>query len=129
MKLQLTSFFQNSWCTYRFWLRNTPASTAWADRLAGPVSPKNSWISVPAIEDRYIVNVGDLLHRWTGGIYRSAVHRVINTGSEHRYSIPFFYNGNLRQKLSPLDGSDEGNAITVEDHVKGKLKASYEVKQ
>ena len=90
--------------------------------------PTNSWIPVPAVAGRYVVNVGDLLEGWTAGGYRSAVHRVINTGESHRYSVPFFYHGNMEFKLRPLDGSDDARAITVEQHIQNKFKESYSVK-
>lgn len=83
---------------------------------------------MPAIPGRYVVNIGDLLHRWTQGAYRSAVHRVINHSPEHRYSVPFFYNGNLSFQLRPLDGSGTGECITVEQHIRGKFDESYTVK-
>lgn len=87
--------------------------------------PTGSWIPVPAREDVFIVNVGDLLDGWTKGRYRSAVHRVLNRSSKHRYSVPFFFNGNLSFKLRPLDGSDDANAISVEEHIKRKFDQSY----
>ncbi|RFU32381.1 hypothetical protein B7463_g3977, partial [Scytalidium lignicola] len=90
--------------------------------------PTNSWIPVPAVADRFIVNIGDLLDKWTGGHYRSALHRVINFGETDRYSVPFFYSGNLATRLMPLDGS-EGEGITVEEHIKGKFKKSYSMKK
>lgn len=74
------------------------------------------------------MNIGDLLDGWTRGAYRSAVHRVINRGNEHRYSVPFFYNGNLAYQLRPLDGSDTETGITVEQHIHNKFSESYAVK-
>jgi isopenicillin N synthase-like dioxygenase len=90
--------------------------------------PTNSWISVPAIADRYIVNIGDLLDGWTQGAYRSAVHRVINTSKDDRYSVPFFYHGNLACQLRPLDGSKDQTVITVEQHILKKFSQSFAVK-
>jgi isopenicillin N synthase-like dioxygenase len=89
--------------------------------------PTNSWIPVPAVENRFVVNAGDLLYGWTKGKYKSAVHRVINDGSEHRYSVPFFYTGNLSFKLRPLDGSEDEKAITVEQHVMAMYDKTYTV--
>lgn len=90
--------------------------------------PTGSWLPVPAKEDIFIVNVGDLLDGWTKGQYRSAVHRVLNRGANHRYSVPFFFNGNLSYKLRPLDGSNDAGAISVEEHIKRKFDQSYGAK-
>ncbi len=84
--------------------------------------PTGEWTPVPVTENSFVVNIGDLLHLWTGGYYRSAVHRVINKGDKHRYSAPFFYNGNMKLSFTPLDGS--GGETTVEQHFRGKLLAS-----
>ncbi|KAJ5710975.1 hypothetical protein N7488_005131 [Penicillium malachiteum] len=90
--------------------------------------PSKSWISVPAVLGRYIVNIGDLLDGWTKGEYRSAIHRVINKGEQHRYSVPLFNDGNLTCKLRPLDGTDNDTAITVEEHLRKKWSQSYSIK-
>ncbi|KAJ4829741.1 hypothetical protein Tsubulata_020754 [Turnera subulata] len=37
----------------------------------------------------FIVNLGDMLERWSNGIFRSTMHRVLGNGQE-RYSIPYF---------------------------------------
>lgn len=83
--------------------------------------PKETWIPVEAKEDAFVINIGDLVHLWTGRYYRSATHRVTDVGDTHRYSAPFFYNGNMDLKFQPLDGSP---ALTVEEHILGKLNAS-----
>ncbi|KAK5942336.1 hypothetical protein PMZ80_004899 [Knufia obscura] len=83
--------------------------------------PKGTWIPVEAKENAFVANVGDLLHLWTGKYYRSAVHRVTDVGDKHRYSAPFFYNGNMDLRFFPLDGSP---SMTVEEHILGKLNAS-----
>jgi isopenicillin N synthase-like dioxygenase len=83
---------------------------------------------VPAKEDVFIVNIGDLLQKWTKGEYKSAVHRVVNVSTTDRYSVPFFYHGNLSTRLSPLDGSladGDGDAETVEEHIKGRFRKTF----
>lgn len=84
--------------------------------------PKEVWIPVPAKENVFVANIGDLVHMWTGKYYRSATHRVSDVGSDHRYSAPFFYNGDMDLRIYPLDGSP---SMTVEQHIRGKLIASH----
>jgi isopenicillin N synthase-like dioxygenase len=82
------------------------------------------WIDVLPNKDAYVVNVGDMLERWTNEEYNSTLHRVINTSGTDRYSVPFFYDGNLDCELKPLDGS-AATGITVEQHMKSRYEASY----
>ncbi|KAJ5765913.1 hypothetical protein N7520_005472 [Penicillium odoratum] len=79
------------------------------------------WIDVPPNKYAYVVNVGDMLSYWTKGQYLSNIHRVINTSGTDRYSVPFFFDGNLDCELRALDGSN-GKVLTVSDH----LHAMYE---
>ena len=51
------------------------------DRAVGALQvclPGGPWIDVRAPEDAFIVNVGDLMARWTNDRWRSALHRVVN---------------------------------------------------
>ena len=49
------------------------------------------WIHAPPIEGTLIVNVADLLARWTGGAYRSTPHRVVNASGRERLSLVVAY--------------------------------------
>jgi len=83
------------------------------------------WIDVSPNQDAYVVNVGDMLQIWTGGAYKSNIHRVINKSGTDRYSVPFFLDGNLDCVIKPLDGSN-GESITVEQHMQARYAASYQ---
>ena len=46
-----------------------------------------AWIHAPPIEGTLVVNVGDLLSRWTDGAYKSTPHRVVNSSGKERLSL------------------------------------------
>lgn len=50
------------------------------------------WATVDAPAGALVVNIGDLLARWTNDLYRSTLHRVIMPTSSDRYSVPVFVN-------------------------------------
>ena len=54
-----------------------------------------SWVDAPAVDDSYILNIGDLLMRWSNDRFVSTAHRVVlppvGTGEDsRRLSIGFF---------------------------------------
>lgn len=90
------------------------------------------WIGVPPRKDAYVVNLGDMISRITRDHYKSSVHRVINKNLNDRYSVVFFFDGNLDYKLRPLDhasqGYDEEQAPTVEEHMFERATTTYNTK-
>jgi len=89
------------------------------DRVSGlEIKDGDNWVPVPPVEYAYVVNIGDMFQKWTRGLYRSTLHRVVPVRGGHRYSIPFFFDGNPAFRLVPFDGEREGDFIeTVEDHL------------
>jgi isopenicillin N synthase-like dioxygenase len=64
---------------------------------------RKCWIHAPVIEDAFIVNTGELLKQWSNDCFVSVKHFADNnTGSEARYSIPFFFNANPEYKMECL---------------------------
>jgi isopenicillin N synthase-like dioxygenase len=54
------------------------------------------WFAAPPLPGTLVVNLGDLMQRWTNHRYRSTLHRVLNpTGTNgmaaERYSIAYFF--------------------------------------
>jgi isopenicillin N synthase-like dioxygenase len=64
----------------------------WQDTLGGlEVRNKSGdWVGVPPIEGTFVINIANLLQRWTNGRFSSTEHRVINRYGKDRYSIAFF---------------------------------------
>ena len=56
---------------------------------------EEQWMNVPPIPGAYIVNLGDMLQRWSNDRYKSTLHRVVNQTNKERYSIPFFFEPNF----------------------------------
>ncbi|KAF2090424.1 citrinin biosynthesis oxygenase CtnA [Saccharata proteae CBS 121410] len=83
------------------------------------------WVPVPPNADAYVVNMGDMMDQITGGHFKSNTHRVINTGNTHRYSIPYFFDGNLDTRLTRLDGKNQGPVLTVEEHMAERFATTY----
>jgi isopenicillin N synthase-like dioxygenase len=57
------------------------------------------WVDVPIIEGTFVINIGDLMARWTNDAWVSTLHRVVNppdgAGAEsRRQSVVFFHNPN-----------------------------------
>ena len=60
------------------------------------------WILAPPIPDTFVINIADLMARWSNDVFRSTMHRVINSSGKERYSIPFFLGPNADTVVSCL---------------------------
>jgi len=83
------------------------------------------WIHVDPIEDSFVVNLGDMLAKWSGTEWKSTVHKVVNTSREERYSLPYFMNPNPDVLVKPLNGQGAGRLcreILSDRYVKSGLK-------
>ena len=79
--------------------------TILAQDETGGLPVKNSqgtWIDAPFIKDSFVMNIGNMLYRWSNGLLISTPHHVINCPGQERYSCPFFFEPNVNLKVSPL---------------------------
>jgi isopenicillin N synthase-like dioxygenase len=66
------------------------------------VRGRRGWIAVPPVADAFVVNLGDMLERMTGGRYRSTPHRVRNTTGVDRISYPLFLDPAWDAEVLPI---------------------------
>jgi isopenicillin N synthase-like dioxygenase len=89
------------------------------------------WLHATPLQDTLVVNLGDLIARWTNDRYHSTLHRVVNVSGVDRYSIPFFFSGNpdfpVRCISTCLEPGEEAAyaETTVEAHIGERLRKSY----
>ena len=90
-----------------------------------------AWVAAPPIEGSFVMNVGDMLHRWSNGLLASTPHRVINRSGRERYSVPFFYDPNVSADISPLPSTIDADhpgafeSLNFGEFLRSQLTASY----
>lgn len=65
---------------------------------------QGQWIDAPPIDGTFVVNIGDMLARWSNDLYKSTPHRVISPLGVDRYSMPFFAEPHPDTEISCLPG-------------------------
>ncbi len=60
------------------------------------------WIDAPNLPGVFMVNIGDMLMRWTNDRFRSTLHRVNNAPGRDRYSLPFFFDPQFETEVACL---------------------------
>jgi isopenicillin N synthase-like dioxygenase len=85
------------------------------------------WHPVPYAEGGVVVNIGDLLQRWTNDYFVSTKHRVVNTHiHQERYSMPHFVDptpGTIVSNL--LDTEAKYEPIESKEYLMWRLAQSY----
>ncbi|MCX5495548.1 isopenicillin N synthase family oxygenase [Kaistia dalseonensis] len=79
--------------------------TLLAQDNVGGLEVKNKagdWIAAPPIPDTFVMNVGDILARWSNDQFVSTPHRVINRSGRERYSQPFFFDPSMDEMIEVL---------------------------
>ncbi len=66
------------------------------------VKSRGQWIDAPPLPATFVCNIGDMLDRMTGGLYRSTPHRVRNASGRGRLSFPFFFDPAWEAEVKPI---------------------------
>lgn len=71
-------------------------------------SPSGNWITAPTIEDAFIINIGDLMARWSNDRWVSTLHRVVDpvgvpgNPTAKRQSMAYFMNPNYDANIEAI---------------------------
>lgn len=98
-------------------------------------TPAGDWVEATPLEGCFVVNLGDMIPRWTNGLYHSNPHRVRNlySGGAPRYSIPFFYEPNYFARIEAVPGTVAAGeslrfeACTAGEHLHQMYLRTYKI--
>ncbi|MEU0567587.1 2-oxoglutarate and iron-dependent oxygenase domain-containing protein [Nonomuraea sp. NPDC005983] len=74
------------------------------------VHTSTGWTDAPPLPGTFVCNIGDMLDKLTGGLYRSTPHRVRNLSGNDRLSFPFFFDPGWHSEVPPLPYTPGGRA-------------------
>jgi isopenicillin N synthase-like dioxygenase len=93
--------------------------------------PGGKWIAARPVPGAFIVNIGDMMQRWTNDLYVSTPHRVLNRSPRDRYSAAFFFDPAYYTQVECLPTcSNEARPprhppITSGDHLAAMYRKTY----
>jgi len=97
--------------------------------------PDGSWAGVRPKPDEFVVNLGDMMARWTNERWASTLHRVVNPplgmAQSRRLSIGMFVHPNYDQRIecvpTCLSAGEKARypVITAGEHIKRKIERSH----
>lgn len=86
------------------------------------------WLTAHPIPGTFVVNVGDLLARWTNDRFRSTPHRVINRSGRTRLSTALFIDPNRDTLIEPVVKPGETTSyepVTCGGYLRNRLDAAF----
>jgi isopenicillin N synthase-like dioxygenase len=92
--------------------------------------PDGEWVAAPFIPGTFVINIGDLMARWTNDLFRSNPHRVVNRTGRERFSIAAFFNPSYRTEVACLptctrpDNPPKHPPVGAGEYVMEKIKAN-----
>jgi isopenicillin N synthase-like dioxygenase len=87
--------------------------------------PAGNWIEVPAEPGTFVINIGDLMARWTSDRWVSTLHRVVARPDQPaRQSLAFFHQPDWQAEITPLDGSNRYSPVRSGPYLMAKFRAT-----
>ena len=77
------------------------------------VRTAEGWIEAPPVPESFVCNIGDMLDRMTGGLYKSTPHRVrLNSSGHDRLSFPLFFDPDFDARVAPIRSAQTDDHAT-----------------
>ncbi|HEY0269551.1 MAG TPA: 2-oxoglutarate and iron-dependent oxygenase domain-containing protein [Sphingomonas sp.] len=90
------------------------------------------WILATPVAGSFVINLGQMMERFTAGVYRANLHRVRNnSGDRPRHSVATFFELEPRYRMAraPTCPADDAFApdspLTIAEHLEQMARASY----
>ncbi len=93
------------------------------------VRGREGWVAAAPIAGSYVVNVGDLLARWTNDRFRSTPHRVVNRSGRQRLSCAVFVDPDRDTVIAPVVGPAKYEPVTCGAYVQSRFDAAFAYRQ
>lgn len=93
------------------------------------------WLGAPPMPGSFVLNVADMLARWTNDRFVSTPHRVINTSRRDRYSLPYFFDTSMDAVIECLPTcTGHGNPpryapVRYGDYLMDRLNKNYDYRK
>ncbi len=89
------------------------------------VKQGDTWVDVPVPDGAFVINIGDLMARWTADRWVSTLHRVVAIPDQPaRQSLAFFHQPDWDAEIVPLDGSDAYPPVRSGPYLMQKFQAT-----
>jgi isopenicillin N synthase-like dioxygenase len=90
------------------------------------------WVIAQPIPGTLVVNVGDLLSRWTNDRFKSTPHRVVNASGRARLSIAAFVDPDFATPVRPVLAAGEAARyapVRCGDYILGRFDAAFDYRK
>jgi len=80
------------------------------------------WVDVDPVPGALVVNIGDMMGRWSGGRWKATRHRVVHWGGGFRVSVPFFFEPDWNARVPGREGEGE---VVYGEYLEGKVRGNF----
>ena len=93
--------------------------------------PSGEWLAPPVIPGTFLVNLGNIMKRWSNDRFLSTPHGVLNDSGKDRYSIAFFYSPRHDSRIECLPTCSDAEhppkfaPCTASEHTYEMFQRSY----